>query len=86
MSLFRMVLSREPVLSTVEFQQMAPTRFEWPTSDRTFFILFMSQICTYPDSFPIEIRGSLCDHPTPVTSELPMSHSFITFELQAFQR
>ncbi len=86
-SLWRIVLSREPVLKIVEFQAMAPTLLEWPGRIRTLFILLTSQICTYPLFVPKLNNGPFNDHATDVAvSEVPRSHSLVTLEFPAFHK
>ena len=86
-SLWRMVLSREPVLRMEEFHAIDPTRFEWPCMILILFILFTSQIWTSPELVPIEKWGPFKLQETDVTvSAIPKSHSLVTLELLAFQR
>ena len=67
MSLLRIVLSLDPVLSMFDPQLIAPTLLMWPVIVLIFFILWMSQIWTYPDSLPIAMQGSLAAQPTELT-------------------
>ena len=86
-SLWRIVLSRDPVLKMVEFQAIVPTLFECPFIVLVFSILLTSQIWTSPLLVPKEKWGSLRDHETDViVSVIPKSQSFVTFEFSAFQR
>lgn len=86
-SLWRIVLSRDPVLRIVEFQAMAPTLLVWPGRILTRFILLTSQICTSPLLVPRANEGPFTDQATEVAlSEVPRSQSFVTFEFPAFQR
>lgn len=86
-SLWRIVLSLEPVLKIEEFQAMAPTLLEWPGRIRTLFILLTSQIWTYPLFVPNAKDGPFTDHETDVqVSEVPRSQSFVTFEFPAFHK
>ena len=82
-----MVLSREPVLRLVEFQEMAPTLLVWPCKILNLFILLTSQIWTSPLLVPKANIGPFKAHETDVAeSEIPRSQSLVTFELEAFQR
>ena len=83
----KIVLSRDPVLRIVEFQAIAPTLFECPCIIRILFILFISQIWTYPLFVPKEKWGPFRDQETEVTvSVMPRSHNFVTLELLAFHK
>ena len=86
-SLCRIVLSLEPVDKIEEFQAIAPTRFVCPCKTLTLFILFTSQIWTYPLFVPKENKGPFRDQLTEVAeSVIPKSQSLVTFEFCAFQR
>ena len=86
-SLWRMVLSLEPVLSNEVLHEIAPTLLVWPDNVLVFFIFTTSHIWTSPLLVPIEKWGPLFDHATEVVeSETPRSVSLFTFEFDAFQR
>ncbi len=86
-SLCNIVLSRDPVLIMFEFQEMAPTLLVCPWRTLSLFILFTSQIWTYPLFVPKENNGPFVAQETEVAeSDRPKSHSFVTFEFAAFQR
>jgi hypothetical protein len=84
-SLWRIVLSRDPVLKMDEFQAIAPTLLVWPGKILTLFILLTSQIWTYPLFVPKANMGPFNDQATEVAlSEVPKSHNFVTLEFPAF--
>ena len=86
-SRWRMLLSLEPVLRRVEFQDIAPTRFVCPVIVLSFFILTTSQIWTSPLFVPTAKIGPFNDQDTEVAESLtPRSQSLLTLEFDAFHR
>lgn len=86
-SLWSIVLSREPVHTISLFHAMEAILSVWPPMTLTLFILFKSQMWSYPLLVPKVKVGPFTDHPTEVTvSESPKSQSLVTFELFPFQR
>ena len=86
-SLWRIVLSLDPVLKIDEFQAIDPTLFVWPCIILILFILLTSQIWTSPLFVPTEKFGPFIDQATDVTeSERPRSQSLVTLDVLPFHK